>query len=182
MLGIQLDENVRHKITRAKGHFYAKFLLVRDGSADNNFISFMYDSGAWITVLSRKVYERNKLNALPWKPFSMSGYGAGVDESRTVPGFIYQIPALKIGQRLLTEVWAFTPASYEISENILGGNAIEYFNTYQDNGNDCFYFFDNPDPKPYIHEATGFSLKCGGSFSLDEGKERLKCPTSLSKQ
>ena len=175
---IQLDERVRHRTTREKGHFYVEILIVREGSTKDNFELFMYDSGAWITVLSRKVYERNKLNALPWQSFSMSGYGAGIDTSRQVPGFIYQIPALKIGQRLLTEVWAFTPASYEITENILGGNAIEYFNPYQDNGNDCFYFFDNPAPKPYIHEATGFSLKCGGSFSFEEAKENFKCHTS----
>ena len=168
MSRIQLDEQVKHKMTRAKGHFYVKILLVREGSTKNNFVSFMYDSGAWITVLSRKIYERNKLNTLPCRQFSMAGYGAGVDELRKVSGFIYQIPALKIGHRLLTEVWAFTPASYEITENILGGNAIEYFCPYQDNNSDFFYFFDNPTPKPYIHEATGFSLKCGGSFSFEE--------------
>ena len=170
MFGVKLDERVRLKTTREKGHFYVDLLIVCEDSTDDDFVPFMYDTGAWLTVLSRKYYETYKLNSLHWKPFSMGGYGAGEDESRRIPGFIYQIPALKIGRRLLTEVWAFTPASYEITENILGGNAIEYFNPYQDNGNDYFYFFDNPTPKPYVHEASGFSLECGGSFSFEEGE------------
>lgn len=164
----QLDKRVRHKMTREQGHFYIDLLIVCEGSKDDELTPFMYDTGAWITVLSRERYEVHKLNVLPMRPFSMSGYGASVDETRKVQGFIYQIPALKIGRRVLTDVWAFTPASYDIAENILGGNAIEYFNPYQDNGNDYFYFFDNSNPKPYIHEATGFSLKCGGSFSFEE--------------
>jgi hypothetical protein len=156
-------------MTREKGHFYVKLLIVCEGSTDDDFIPFMYDSGAWVSVLSRKYYESYKLNALPWNSFSMSGYGAGLDESRKVQGFLYQIPALKIGVRALADVWAFTPESYDIKENILGGNAIEYFCPFQDNNHDYFYFFDNPNPKPYIHEASGFSLACGGSYSLDGG-------------
>jgi hypothetical protein len=168
MLGIQLDEKVRLRTTREKGHSYIDLLIVCEGSTDEDFVSFMYDTGAWLTVLSRKYYETYKLNALKRMPFSMGGYGAGEDASRKIPGFMYQIPALKIGNRLLTEVWAFTPASYEISENILGCNVIEYFNPYQDNSNDYIYFFDNLTPRPYVHEISGFSLKCGGSFSFED--------------
>jgi hypothetical protein len=162
-------------MTRAKGHFYVKILLIREGSTKENYISFMYDSGAWITVLSRKVYEKNKLNILPWKPFSMRGYGASEGEKESinkiqeVPGFMYEIPALKIGNRVLTKVKSFTPENYKITENILGGNVIEYFCPYQDNSNDYFYFPDNLNPKPYIHEKSGFSLACEGSFSFEEG-------------
>jgi len=166
---IQLDKRVRHKATRENGHFYVDVLLVCEGSTDDSFVPFMYDTGAWLTVLSRKYYEANGLYSLSWEKFSMGGYGAGVDKNRKVPGVLYKIPALKIGKRVLTGVRAFTPASYEIEENILGGNAFEYFNIYQDNGNDYLYFFDNPNPTPYVHEKSGFSLACDGSFSFEEG-------------
>ena len=167
-MGVQLDKRVRHKITREKGHFYVDILMVCEGSADDAFISFLYDTGAWMTVLSRRHYEANNLNTLPRQRFSMGGYGAGEDNSRKIPGYVYKIPALKIGNKLLAEVWAFTPASYDITENILGGNAIEYFCPFQDNNTDFFYFFDNPSPKPYKHEPSGLSLECGGVFPLND--------------
>ena len=165
-MDIQLDKRIRHKITREKGHFYVYILIVCEGSTDDTFISFMYDTGAWITVLSRKHYEVHKLDALPRQQFSMSGYGAGEDDAKRIPGYVYKIPALKIGNKILTEVWSFTPLSYDITENILGGNAIEYFCPFQDNNEDFFYFFDNFNPKPYRHETSGFTLKCGGVYPL----------------
>ena len=165
---IQLDNGVRYKTTRENGHCYVDILIVCEGSTDTSFIQFMYDTGAWLTVLSRKEYEANELFSLPWRNFAMGGYGASADKKRKVQGILYQIPALKIGRRLLTKVWAFTPADYKITENILGLNAVDYYNTYQDNGNDYFYFFDNPNPRPYIHES-GFSLACEGSFSFEKG-------------
>ena len=160
---IALDKRTRHKMVRDQGHYYIDILIVREGSTDDDYESFMYDTGAYITVLCKNVYESHKFGTLPRFAFSMKGYGGGVS-----PGVVYRIPGLKIGKRLLTDIWAFTPDSYELKENILGGNVIEYFVTVQDNDADYIYFLDNINPRPHHDERINVSLACGGVFSLDD--------------
>jgi hypothetical protein len=92
----------------------------------------------------------------------MSGYVG------STPGYVFQIPGLVIGKRLLSGVWAFSPKSMDVRQNLLGDNVIEYFRVFQDSMDDCFYFLDNPKPDPYIHPQTGFSLACDGVMVAGE--------------
>ena len=160
---ITLDKRTGYKMMRNQGHYYIDVLIVSEGGTDDDYETFMYDTGAYITVLCRNVYETHKFDALPRFAFPMKGYGGGVS-----PGVVYTIPGLKIGRRLLTDVWAYTPDSYELEENILGANVIEYFMTVQDNDDDYIYFLDNANPKPYYDERTKVSLACGDVFALGD--------------
>jgi len=94
----------------------------------------------------------------------MSGYAG------SAPGHIFQIPGLIIGQRLLTGVWAFTPTSMDLKQNLLGDNVIEYFIPIQDNLHDRIFFPDNPKPEPYVHAETNFSLACDSVMYVGESK------------
>jgi len=158
----EINERMRVRYRRRKGHVYVNIPIVCEGSTDSDEIRFVYDTGAYITVINRERYEKYKLDTLPRKEVIMNGYNG------LSPGYIFQIPGLVIGQRLLTGVWAFSPKSGDIKQNLLGDNVIEYFIPIQDNHNDCLYFPDNPTPDPYVHPATGFSLACENIMYLSE--------------
>jgi len=154
------DECTRVRYDRIKGQIYIEIPIVCEGSTDSDKIPFMYDTGAFLTVINREIYEWYSLDRLPRKPTSMGGYVG------SATGYLFQIPGLVIGQRLLTGVWAFTPKSMDVKQNLLGDNVIEYFMPIQDNFNDCIYFPDNPKPEPYMHPETGFSLACEGVLPM----------------
>ena len=104
-------------------------------------------------------------NQLPRTDITISSYNG------STPGFLFQIPGLKIGEKLLTGIWAFSPKNNDIKQNLLGDNVIEYFRPFQDNLNDCIYFIDNPNPEPYISPDGAFSLACDGVFLLENLKQ-----------
>ena len=150
----EVNERMRVRYKRIKGQVFLRIPIICEGSTDKDTIPFMYDTGAFLTVINREFYEWYKLYRLPRKETSMGGYVG------STPGYIFQIPGLVIGQRLLTGVWAFTPKSMDVKQNLLGDNVIEYFIPIQDNSQDCFFFLDNPKPEPYIHHGTNFSFAC----------------------
>ena len=156
------DEKTKMGCKRIKGQVFLEIQIICEGSTSSDKISFLYDTGAYITVINRYWYEWYGLNKLPRFETSLHGY-VGL-----APGYVFQIPGLMIGQRLLTGVWVFTPTSMDATQNLLGDNVIEYFKPYQDNENDCFYFPDNPQPKPYIHTESNFSLACDSVFHVSE--------------
>ena len=159
---ITLDERTRHVYNRIKGQLFFDVPIVCEGSVPLDKIKFMYDTGAFITVVNRQWYEFYQLNRLPRFETILNGYVG------SAPGYIFQIPGLIIGRRLLTGVWAFTPKSMNIEHNLLGDNVIEYFKPFQDNQHDCFYFFDNPKPEPYVHPKNNFSLACDGVLYVSD--------------
>ena len=148
------NEKMRVRYERVKGQIFLRIPIICEGSTDDDEIPFMYDTGAFLTVINRERYEWFNLNRLPRKKTYMGGYVGSVS------GYVFQIPGLIIGQRLLTGVWAFTPRDMDVKQNLLGDNVIEYFRPFQDNQYDCFYFPDNPKPEPYIHPESNFSLAC----------------------
>ncbi|MCL2088403.1 MAG: hypothetical protein FWH14_02860 [Oscillospiraceae bacterium] len=151
---IEFNEKTKIRFNRFKGQVYLHIPIVCEGSTDSDEILFMYDTGAYLTVINRERYEWYNLDKLPRKEVSIGGYVG------TASGYLFQIPGLIVGRRLLTGVWAFSPKSMDVKQNLLGDNVIEYFMPFQDNLNDCFYFIDNPKPEPYIHPNTKFSLAC----------------------
>ena len=161
---LTLDSNgkIQLKYRRIKGQIFLSIPIICEGSTAEDEIDFMYDTGAFLTVLNREWYEWYGLNKLPRMETSMGSYVG------STPGFVFQIPGLIIGQRLLIGVWAFTPKDMNLKQNLLGDNVLEYFNPYQDNSNDCFYFLDNSNPEPYVSDEFNFSLACAGIMFLDE--------------
>ena len=151
---ITIDATNKVKHSRIKGHVYLDIPIVREGSNESSSITFMYDTGAYITVINREMYEWHNLDKLPRKEVIMGGYVG------STPGYVFQVPGMRIGKRLLLGVWAFTPKSKDIQQNLLGDNVIEYFRPFQDNQDDCFYFVDNLHPEPYVSADKLFSLAC----------------------
>jgi len=164
---VQLDAKTQVGYKRTKGQIFLEIPIICEGSTPSDKINFMYDTGAFLTVLNKERYEWFRLDKLPRKRTVMGGYGG-----RT-PGYIFQIPGLVIGQRLLTGVWTFTPESKDAKQNLLGDNVIEYFMPFQNNLHDCFYFLDNPNPEPYVDKKTNFSLACDGIMYI---KGAPTCP------
>jgi len=165
---IFFDDKTRVTYDRKKGHVYIEVPIVCEGSSKTDKIYFMYDTGAYLTVINRERYEWFGLDKLPRWEVAVGSYGGATD------GFIFQIPGLVIGQRLLSGVWAFSPKNNEAKQNLLGDNVIEYFRPFQDNLNDCFYFVDNPTPMPYVSPYNGFSLACNGFMLVDESEDFFK--------
>ena len=158
---ITIDDKTKVEYSRNKGHVYIDVPIVREGSTDSDRINFMYDTGAYITVVNREMYEWHGLNKLPRIGATMGGYVG------STPGHIFQIPGMKIGKRLLVGVWAFTPKSKDIKQNLLGDNVIEYFRPLQDNQEDCFYFIDNLYPEPYVSPDNSLSLACDSVMIIE---------------
>jgi len=152
------------KYERQKGHVYIDIPIIFEGSTKEDIINFVYDTGAYITVINRERYLKYSLDKLPRYETNIGGY------SGLTPGYIFQIPGLIIGQRLLKGVWAFSPKGEDEQQNLLGDNVIEYFIPIQDNHNDCFYFPDNPTPEPFVDTETLFSLACNGVFYVDDNE------------
>ncbi|MCL2171856.1 MAG: retroviral-like aspartic protease family protein [Defluviitaleaceae bacterium] len=159
---LTIDEKTRLKYSRSKGHIYIRVPIVREGSTDSDRIEFIYDTGAYITVINREMYEFHGLDKLPRKDAMMGSYVGAT------PGYIFQIPGIIIGNRLLAGVWAFTPKTKNIKQNLLGDNVIEYFRPFQDNQEDCFYFIDNLHPEPYISPDKSLSLACDKIMTINE--------------
>jgi len=162
---IPLDRRTRVPFVRRKGQPYIKIPIVCEGSTNDDKIEFVYDTGAYLTVVNRDRYEWFGLDKLPRREVTINGYNGKSD------GYLFQIPGLKIGQKLLTGVWAFSPKSKDANQNLIGDNVIEYFNPYHDNSNNCFYFIDNPNPDPYVSPDNGFSLACDSIMLIEEIKK-----------
>jgi hypothetical protein len=150
------DIKTMRRFNRVKGQIFIDIPIVCEGSIPSDKIKFIYDTGAYITVINRRWYEWFNLDNLPRFDTTLGGYIGFAS------GYVFQIPGLVIGRRLLKGVWAFTPRNIEIEHNLLGDNVLEYFMPFQDNMNDCIYFPDNLNPEPYIHPETNFSLACDG--------------------
>jgi len=151
---LTIDKQTKIGYIRREGHVYLDIEIVREGGTDSDGIRFIYDTGAYITVINREMYEWHGFNKLPRIEATMGGYVG------STPGYIFQVPGMRLGKRLLLGVWAFTPKSKNIKQNLLGDNVIEYFRPLQDNQDDCFYFIDNLYPEPYVSPNKSFSLAC----------------------
>ena len=99
---IQIDNKTQMNYWRLKGQVFLSVPIVCEGSTDKDKIDFIYDTGAYLTVINREMYEWFNLYKLPRKEATMGGYVS------SAPGYVFQIPGLVIGKRLLSGVWAFT--------------------------------------------------------------------------
>ena len=162
---IPLNEKTKMRYKREKGHVYIELPIICEGSTEEDAITFVYDTGAYLTVINKERYEWFGLDKLPRWDAKLGSYSGSSE------GYMFQIPGLMVGQKLLTGVWAFSPKNDNSKQNLLGDNVIEYFNPYQDNTNDCFYFIDNSCPEPYVSPDNGFSLACDSIMLIEEMKK-----------
>jgi len=153
---IYFDDNNLLDIHRTGGHFYVTLRAIYSGGdMDGTEISFILDTGAFITVISRDIANRFGYDKLPKIPGKIKGY------SGETPADFVRIPGLKILKPFLTDVPVLIPHSSELKQNILGLNILEYFKYYIDTENDKLYLSENPNPRHYDS-----ILACGGIFAI----------------
>jgi len=128
------------------GHYYLHVPAFYGNDDFSNYvINFIFDTGAYITVLSRKTIIRMGLDEkfTVEKNTPLSGFaGKTLVDIKEIPGFV-------IGGRRLEGVKVAVP-HINTDENILGLNVLEYFKYFVDTENDKIYFAQNLNPD--IHE------------------------------
>ena len=142
---------------RQDGHFYLTLRAVHEGgSLEGTRINFILDTGAYITVISRKTAILCGFDKLQRIPAEIRGFTGGA-----MADFVI-IPSLRILNSLITDVPVLIPHDAESDHEVLGLNVLEYFNYYIDTENDMMYLEINPSPRPY-----NIALACGQIFTVD---------------
>lgn len=131
-------------------------------SFSNDRVDFIFDTGAYITVLSRKEATLfDFINSYTVKTnVPLSGFAGGcLADIKEIPGFI-------IGGRRLEGVKVAVP-HIDTDVNILGLNVIDLFKFFIDTEQDKIYFAQNPSPSipqllqcKAIHQvSTNYSMQ-----------------------
>ena len=156
--------SVEHIEIGDDGHYHIHVpTFFEFGSFSNERIDYIFDTGAFITVLTIKAAK-----------FLGFADKYTIRENVLLDGFtgsclvdIKDIPGMVIGGRRLENVNVAVP-HVDTDMNILGLNVIELFKYYIDTENDMIYFADNPTPS--IEEQ----LRCGKVHILSpEMKSKL---------
>ncbi len=143
-LNVYFDDDNYIELKRSNGHFYLSVPIVRVGSNLDEHINFILDTGAYITVISRRTAKRCGYDKIkPSGIVQLSGF------TGSEPADLIEIPAMKIGGKVLLGVKVLIPHRPEFHAEVLGQNVLEYFEYYLNTGNDRIYFKENLSPKPY---------------------------------
>jgi predicted aspartyl protease len=111
------------------------------GSYANHSIDFVFDTGAFITVVSRETAKRLKFldSCTIMKDIQLDGFAGGcLADIKETPGFL-------IGGKFIDGAKVAVPHE-DTDMNILGLNVIDYFDFLVDAKNDKIYFAGNPHP------------------------------------
>lgn len=146
---------------RAKeGHYYLHIpAFLAFNSYANLKINFIFDTGAYLTVISRHTAIRFGFDKFtPIKTdIDLSGFAG------KCKGDIIELPGLVIGGKILEGVKVVIPQSVE-GMNILGLNVLEYFNYLVDSTNGKIYFAMNESYKiPKVLECASIRSISGST-------------------
>ena len=138
------------------GHYHIRVPTFYEfDSFSNERLDYIFDTGAFITVLTREwatllgLLDKFTIQTnVPLGGFA----GSCLSDIKDIPGMI-------IGGHRLEGVKVAVPHVYT-DVNILGLNVIELFKYHVDTENDMIYFADNPNPT--IEE----SLRCGKVYTV----------------
>lgn len=149
-------ESVESLVYKNDGNYHIKLPTFYEfGSYSNNTVDFIFDTGAYMTVIDRK--EAALLGYLDSYTIRtdvpLSGFVGGcLADIKEIPGFI-------IGGHRLEGVKVAVP-QISTDANILGLNVIELFKYYVDTEDDKIYFSRNT--RPDIPEP----LRCKNIYSI----------------
>jgi len=127
-------------LERKDGHLYLYFRMIQTGG---NSESFILDTGAFMTVLSRNTALSYGYDKLPKIVTIIKGL------TGEEPADFVRIPNLKILNITMINVPVLIPHSKRLKQNIVGLNVLEYFKYCIDTENDKMYIMLNPKPRHY---------------------------------
>ncbi|MDR2569571.1 MAG: retroviral-like aspartic protease family protein [Oscillospiraceae bacterium] len=132
-------------INRRGGHYYVTLRAIYNTSdkAYAEKVDFIFDTGAFITVISRDIAELFGYDRLPKIPSKIRGY------TGEAPADFVRIPGLKILNTELVDVPVLIPHNNELKQNILGLNVLEYFEYSIETKNDKMHIGLNANPRHY---------------------------------
>ena len=121
-------------------------------------VFFVFDPGAFITVLMRRTAQKIGLPLTGKYSANLNGFNKerGADEAEIVIA-----PKIEIGKIILEDVKILVPLEYIEIPEVIGENVLEYFSYTVDRESDNIYFKKNPNPQPYIDLEKGIDLSCG---------------------
>ena len=145
------------RFIRDSGHIYVQ-ANVFTSSVRFTSVSFIVDTGAYITVLSRNRAKQIGLQLTGKYTANFTGFNIerGSDEAEIVI-----VPKFEIGKHFIEDVSVIVPIDDIVVPAVIGANILEYFNYTVDHDKDRIYFTKNPNPKPYIDRNRGIDLSCG---------------------
>jgi len=127
------------------GHRHVLVPLFFDkDSYSNDTTDFVFDTGAYLTVLTKDTAKEFGFDMLT--PIQRNIPLTGFANSKCT-GDLIEIPGMLLGGKRLEDVRVAIPY-IETEDDILGLNVLEYFNYLIDSGNDKVYFVDSPIYKP----------------------------------
>lgn len=157
MVKYEFNEWQFAEFNRKKGHIIVDLsIFTNDVTFSVN--DFIFDTGAYITVLSRPTARRMKLPLGTGKPVKLQGFA---EEHDPIPGELIGVPKVMIGKHYVYDVKVIVPLDDVTVAEVLGENILEYLNYVIDHDKDVIYFKKNSNPKPYINEEKGIDLSCG---------------------
>lgn len=157
MVKYEFNEWQFSEFVHKKGHMIVSITNFIDDE-DLDKTDLIFDTGAFVTVLSRPTARRIKLPLGTGKPAALQGF---TDEHDPIPGELIEIPRIMLGKHLVYGVKVIVPLEDIAVAQVLGENVLEYFDYTVDHGNNIIYFKKNPNPKPYVNEKKGIDLSCG---------------------
>jgi len=142
---------------RDGGHIHIQANIFSQ-TLDFSDVSFIFDTGAYITVLARERAEQIGLPLTGIYTANLTGFNIdrGSDEAEIVIA-----PKIEIGKFIVEDVKILVPLADIEVPSVIGENVLEYFNYVIDHEKDYIYFAKNPVPKPYINLEKGIDLSCG---------------------
>ena len=163
---IYFGDNNFCSLERREGLLHVTLPVIYEGGpTEGTGISFILDTGAYLTVISRGMAIRRSFDKLPKTTVSLYGFGGGIKAD------FVRIPGLMILNKLHTDVPVLIPHDmYRIHQEtgkkkqmpeVLGLNILEYYNYFIDTENDRLYLKENP--KPRFKDNL---LKSGQIFTL----------------
>jgi len=121
-------------------------------------IPFVFDTGAYLTVLTRFTAHKIGLPLAGVHTANLTGFNKERGSDRAE---IVIVPKIEIGKFIVEDVQVLVPLEdIEITE-VIGENVLEYFTYTVDHAIDRVYFAKNLDPKPYKDSTRGIDLSCG---------------------
>ena len=144
------------------GHRHVDVPLFFDKKSYSNLqVDFVFDTGAYLTVLTQltaELFGFDKITPIQ-KNIPLTGFA-----DSKCSGDLIEIPGMLIGGKRLVDVKVAIPY-LDTEDDILGLNVLEYFNYLIDSSNDKIFFTDSNTYKPPDE------LGCGNVMIINKASE-----------